>query len=157
MTADHLTVSFVERDAILQLRADVLSLDGTRISALSGDWSPKARHWVARLDGVMVGCASVMAVRGHVLRGMAVRAEHQKQGVGTALLDEISAVVSGPMWCNARADAVPFYLRRGWTESGPRFQMAVGGATQRMLWTPRTAEHHTSTVAPRPVPSNEVT
>lgn len=132
----RVSVAFVERDEILELRAQILSVGGIRVSAMKGDWSPKSRHWVARLDGVDVGCATVMAVRGYVLRGMAVRSTHRLQGIGTALLAEIHTVVACPMWCNARIDAVPFYVRRGWVETGPRFEMPVVGETQRMVWTP---------------------
>ncbi|MFK7930923.1 MAG: GNAT family N-acetyltransferase [Myxococcota bacterium] len=133
---NRVRVTRADRDEILDLRIRVLSVHGTRVSTLTRDWSPRSRHWAARLDGVVVGCASVMAMRGHVLRGMAVSVEHQRQGIGTALLEAIYAEVDGPMWCNARVVAVPFYERHGWVASGPRFEMPVAGATQRMEWTP---------------------
>lgn len=127
-------MALVTYDAILELRVAVSGEDGTR--GLVGDWSPRARHWGVWIDDQAVGCASVMAVRGHVLRGMAVRQDHQRRGVGTVLLETVSAEVAGPMWCNARIDAVPFYLRRGWILAGPPFEMDTVGPARRMLWQP---------------------
>ena len=128
------TVERVERDLILELRARVLSCPGTRVAALSGDLSPTTRHWAAWLGDAVVGCVSVMRLRGWALRGMAVSAERQRQGVGERLLQAVYAEVDGPMWCNARLQAVSFYSRLGWVEVGPVFCMGDDMPHQRMTW-----------------------
>lgn len=135
----RIQIAQTDRVSILPLRTELLSVDGRRISSLSGDKSPEARHWVARFDGVDVGCVSVMAFRGFVLRGMAVRPDHQNRGIGSALLKTVCTDVDGPMWCNAVVDAVRFYAERGWVAVGPRFDMGAVGLTQRMTWTPMEA------------------
>ena len=131
----EVTVERVERDLVLELRARVLSCPGTRVAALSGDLSPTTRHWAAWLDDAVVGCVSVMRLRGWALRGMAVSAEHQRQGVGERLLQAVYAEVDGPMWCNARLQAVSFYSHLGWVEVGPVFYMGDQMPHQRMTWT----------------------
>ncbi len=131
----EVTVERVERDLILELRARVLSCPGARVAALSGDLSPTTRHWAAWLGDAVVGCVSVMRLRGWALRGMAVSAEHQRQGVGERLLQAVYAEVDGPMWCNARLQAVSFYSHLGWVEVGPVFSMGDQMPHQRMTWT----------------------
>ena len=131
----EVTVERIERDLILDLRARVLSGPQTRVAALSGDLSPTTRHWAAWLDGAVVGCVSVMRLRGWALRGMAVSAERQRQGVGERLLQAVYAEVDEPMWCNARLQAVSFYSHLGWVEVGPVFCMGDQMPHQRMTWT----------------------
>ncbi|MEE2828180.1 MAG: GNAT family N-acetyltransferase [Myxococcota bacterium] len=131
----EVTVERVERDQILELRARVLSDVGARVAALSGDLSPATRHWAAWLDDAVVGCVSVMRLRGWALRGMAVSEEHQRKGVGQRLLQAVHAEVDGPMWCNARLQAVPFYSQLGWVQVGPIFSMGNQMPHQRMTWT----------------------
>ena len=131
----EVTVERVERDLILELRASVLSYPGTRVAVLSGDLSPTTRHWAAWLGDAVVGCVSVMRLRGWALRGMAVSAEHQRQGIGERLLQAVYAEVDGPMWCNARLQAVSFYSHLGWVKASPVFYMDDQMPHQRMTWT----------------------
>ena len=131
----EVTVERVERDQILELRTRILSFPGTRVGALSGDLSPTTRHWAAWLGDAVVGCVSVMQLRGWALRGMAVSEAHQRQGVGERLLRAVYSEVDGPMWCNARLQAVSFYAHLGWVEVGPVFSMGDQMPHQRMTWT----------------------
>jgi GNAT superfamily N-acetyltransferase len=125
------TVARVERDAILGLRERVLS--GTRqVRLLSGDMAPTTRHWAASSGGVVVGCASVMRLRGWALRGMAVSSRCQRQGIGAQLLRVVCTDVGASMWCNARMGAVPFYSHMGWVEVSPVFNLQ-GQPHQRMV------------------------
>jgi GNAT superfamily N-acetyltransferase len=129
-------IARVERDVILELRRRVLSGPGTDVSSLTKDLAPTTRHWAAWMGGVVVGCVSVTQLRGWALRGMAVSAEHQRQGVGTRLLEIVCTEVAAPMWCNARLKAVSFYSQMGWTEVGPIFNMQEQQPHQRMTWSP---------------------
>jgi hypothetical protein len=65
---------------------------------------------------------------------MAVSVELQRRGVGAALVRVVCAEVHGPMWCNARLDAVGFYARMGWSAVGPVFDIGHHGLHQRMTW-----------------------
>ena len=117
----------VERDAILQLRRRVFGQ-----GAATGDLSPATRHWAAWLHADLVGCGTVVPVRGHALRAMAVAPEHRGQGIGTRILSVIRDETDTDLWCNARLGAVGFYAHRGWVAVGPVFEMAGRGPHQRM-------------------------
>ncbi len=132
----ELRVERVERDRILALRAQALNADGTGKAAFSGDLRATTRHWAALVDDAVVGCASVMRLRGYALRGMAVAREFRRRGIGARMLRVVCAEVDAPMWCNARLDAVPFYLHRGWLEAGPTFDLRDKGPHRRLTWTP---------------------
>ena len=140
-----LEVRRVDRDAILDLRGRVLSSLDVRAGALRLDLAPSTRHWAAFAGDETVGCGSVMRLRGDALRGMAVCPDHQRRGVGAALMRVVCAEVDGPMWCNARLDVVGFYARMGWSAVGPVFDMANHGPHQRMTWSGRV-------VSPSPAP-----
>ncbi len=130
----------VERDVILELRRRVLSGPGIHGASLSKDLAPATRHWAAWMGGTVVGCVSVMRLRGWALRGMAVSVKHQRHGVGARLLDFVCAEVDAPMWCNARLETVSFYSQLGWAEVGPIFTMQERLPHQRMTWRPSTDE-----------------
>ncbi|MBT3222077.1 MAG: GNAT family N-acetyltransferase [Proteobacteria bacterium] len=128
-------IEFVGRDAIMELRASVLSGHGTRVATLSRDLAPTTRHWAAFVGNTAIGCVSVMQLRGWALRGMAVSSEYRRRGVGAQLLEVVYSEVDAPMWCNARIEAVPFYAHMGWVEVGPVFDLQDRGPHQRMTWT----------------------
>ena len=129
-----LEVRRVERDAILELRSRVLSSPEARAGSFRFDMAPSTRHWAALASGETVGCVSVIRLRGYALRGMAVAVEHQRLGIGAAMLRVVCAEVREPMWCNARVDVAGFYARMGWSPIGPVFDMQHHGPHQRMLW-----------------------
>ncbi len=119
----------VHRDLLLPLRRRVLG-----VGALKGDLAPASRHWGAFLDGRAVGCASVMDLRGWALRALAVAPDHRRRGIGGLVLRRLCEEVDAPLWCNARLQAVPFYLSAGWRAVGPVFELQAVGPHQRMEW-----------------------
>jgi GNAT superfamily N-acetyltransferase len=133
----------VERDRILELRARELIGHGKGSAVFSKDMKTTTRHWAALVDGAVVGCVSVMRLRGYALRGMAVATEYRRQGIGARLLRVVCAEVDAPMWCNARIQAVPFYVSMGWVAVGPVFELLDRGAHQRLIWTTTTASSPT--------------
>ena len=76
------------------------------------------------------------------LRGMAVAADHQSQGIGTRLLAAASAGLAQvpgipPLWwCNARVEAIRFYERNGWRVVSDAFMIAPVGLHKKMVRTP---------------------
>jgi N-acetylglutamate synthase-like GNAT family acetyltransferase len=57
-----------------------------------------------------------------VLRGMYVSANQRRRGIGTKLLDSISAAIgSGECWCVPYTHLRDFYARSGFSECDPRF------------------------------------
>ena len=131
-----LDVQRVERSVILSLRSQVLSMPNARVTTFSRDGAADTRHWAALLDNTVVGCASVMRLRGWALRGMAVGPDYRRQGIGARLLHTICTEVQQPMWCNARLTAASFYERHGWTAVRPIFPMNDEMPHQRMVWRP---------------------
>lgn len=58
-------------------------------------------------------------------RKLAVDPELQRQGIGSAILEYVTqyAIANGAhrLWCNVRVDAIPFYERLGYTQTGEHF------------------------------------
>ncbi|MEE2786825.1 MAG: GNAT family N-acetyltransferase [Myxococcota bacterium] len=135
MSAEVIIQQVTQGD-IVGLRAHVLSRGNHRVRGYSGDHGSRARHWAALMNDAIVGCVSVLNIRGWALRGMAVRPAYQRRGIGAALLKSVYASVDAPMWCNARIEVVDFYTGHGWQTMGPVFTMANGFQHQRMIWSP---------------------
>ena len=133
----RLVVERAEVDDLLDVRQPVLR-PGKPRDAARFDGDAGGRHWVARLDGRAIGCATVLdaPLRGGPrwqLRGMAVLADAQRLGVGRALLDVIARDVGEAMWCNAREAAIPFYRAVGWSVISAPFEVPGIGPHRRMV------------------------
>jgi GNAT superfamily N-acetyltransferase len=102
------------------------------------DGYPDVHHFAAFIDGVVIGCATVLpsAYEGLAggsaaidsawqLRGMAVEPGRQGQGIGrsvlTAAIDFIRASGAPALWANARTTALPFYEAMGFAVIGDEF------------------------------------
>ena len=116
---------------------------------------PSTKHWVARIEGEIVGCATLLEDEAHGVgcrvRGMAVDEALRGQHIGVPLLracmDEAAARGTG-IWCNARTTAVRFYARAGFRRTGDEFEMPDIGPHYALVWPgPRTPEHAGSTQA----------
>lgn len=114
-------------------------------AVFDGDEDAQTLHIAAVMaDGTVVGCASFIprphpdtGEPGWQLRGMAVRADRQGQGIGADLLNKAEVLIrsgGGPLllWCNARTPAVPFYQRNGWRRFGDEFIVETAGPHFRM-------------------------
>jgi len=133
----RLTIARASAEALWSLRGRVLGGGGPEDRLhLKGDRAADTRHWTASIDGEVVGCVTVMDLRGWALRAMAVAPEHRRRGVGRQLLDRVVQEVDAPMWCNARLDAVPFYAACGWKAISPQFEIDGAGLHRRMVWSP---------------------
>lgn len=77
--------------------------------------------WVAEVDGRAVGWG---AIRGDRLEGLYTDPEWAGQGIGSALLGKLEALLRGrgvaSLLAAASANAEAFYLRRGYRLAGPR-------------------------------------
>lgn len=114
-----------------------------------GDEAPTTRHVLAHASGKPIGCLTLLvpavpALPSNTttplrvqLRGMAVLAEYQGEGVGSQLLRYVHRLAIQHrwlLWCNARANAVPFYSRNGWRVEGDPFDIPVIGPHFKMHW-----------------------
>lgn len=91
-------------------------------------------HFLARISGVTIGCATLMLESNQDsrwrLRGMAVDVEFRQHGVGRQLLTEIlqyANVAKEGIWCNARTGARDFYEACGFAAEGDEFDIAPIG------------------------------
>ncbi|AJT42098.1 GNAT family N-acetyltransferase [Psychromicrobium lacuslunae] len=84
----------------------------------------RARHWLAELDGVIIGFAGVRpmgpdAVRPEELWGLYLLQSHHKQGLGRALLEAALAERPASLWVAAEnLNAIAFYQRLGFALDG---------------------------------------
>jgi N-acetylglutamate synthase-like GNAT family acetyltransferase len=112
-------------------------------AAFDGDDDPTTIH-VGAFDGdrTVVGCASLMrrpldGEDAWQLRGMAVRADRVREGIGARVLATTVADArdtGGPrlLWCNARIAAVPFYEQQGWRVISDVFDVPTVGPHRKM-------------------------
>jgi len=143
-----LVVEEVDAELLIDLRHRVLRAGRPRETAhLPGDDDPGTRHFRLAREGQTVAIASVMAAGwpagpdgpAHQLRGMAVDPALARQGLGSRLLVAIQARYPA-LWCNARAHAMPFYARHGWTAVGEPFDVPHIGPHFRMRWSASAGE-----------------
>lgn len=83
-------------------------------------------HFAAFLDDRMVGVISLFHEgKDYQFRKLAVLGDKQKIGIGTSLLNQVirHAETEGGkrIWCNARVDAIGFYLKAGFVQTGKLF------------------------------------
>lgn len=105
------------------------------------DFLPTTTHWIARLNGEVVGCATLLADDnfgvGCRIRGMAVderlRGQHIGMPLVRACMAEAAARGTG-IWCNARTTAVNFYARAGFRRTGAEFDMPAIGPHYALVW-----------------------
>ena len=132
----------VSVEGILDLRHAVLRPGRPPETArFDGDEDSGTRHYGLHREGTCVACLTLLCSvhrdqPAWQLRGMAVAAGLQGQGLGTALLRGVEAelVAEGGalLWCNAREGARPFYERSGWRVCSQRFEVAGIGPHWRM-------------------------
>jgi GNAT superfamily N-acetyltransferase len=106
-----------------------------------GDENPETRHILAYRDSQPIGCLTLMppensdASPSVQLRGMAVLADMQGQGIGSQLLDHVARLAKEnrwKLWCKARQAAVPFYQANGWHIVDDGFDIPIIGLHFRM-------------------------
>jgi len=128
-------------EAGLALRQRVLRPHQTldELRSLTND-DPETGNYVAVAGGSVVSTASVLRAappwapderNAWRLRAMATAEEWRGKGVGGRVLDSVIEHVrthgGGLLWCNARARAVPFYVRAGFRARGEQWEEPVIG------------------------------
>jgi predicted GNAT family N-acyltransferase len=117
-------------------------------SPMHGDDNPDAIH-LAALDpaGAVVGACLVLPrpyplrpeqPQAWRLRGMAIAAARQGQGVGglvlAAAITEIRRRDGRVAWCDARSSALAFYAQHGFLLEGEEFRHAESGIPHYRMW-----------------------
>ena len=144
MPTPEIQFRLVRLDEILDLRWVVLRAGLPREAAkFEGDDDPTAHHFAALENKDAIACATLLRREfedkpAWQLRGVAVRADYQKRGLGTQLLDFAEQFVqpqnySKRFWCNARVSASAFYERRGWRIVSEPFAVIHAGPHVKML------------------------
>jgi GNAT superfamily N-acetyltransferase len=128
-------------DEIYQLRFAVLRPgQAPRRVHFPGDDAETTRHYGAFVDGMNVGCLTLIASlfeekAAWQLRGMATHRDYQRQGFGSRLLATLEIGLAprpAVLWCNARIEAVGFYQRQGWQIVSGQFEIAGVGPHVKM-------------------------
>jgi hypothetical protein len=128
-------------DEILELRHVVLR-NGLPLeeAKFEKDNSVNTKHFGILINQEMVGCLSFVLNEKHIiknvfkfqLRGMAIKASHQNQGLGKYLLTESIKSGINSIWCNARVESVRFYKKCGWLSTGENFNIPNVGLHKLM-------------------------
>lgn len=126
----------IEAQTTFAVRHPVLRAGKTLEScAFEGDTLDTTIHFGYFIDDILVGVASVFkkshpgfkAENQYQLRGMAVLENHQKKGIGEALVKTAETYVKNQnldfIWFNARLVAVPFYKKLGYRKNGQEFDI----------------------------------
>ena len=108
-----------------QLRRDVL-YPGKMKHEMEMDEDVDGIHFGAFTDNKLAGVVSLFQNgTSYQFRKLAVDASMQNTGIGSSLLAYITKHVEddggGRIWCNARTDAIGFYLKLGFVETGDVF------------------------------------
>ena len=147
MKAAECNYGRVSVEQIVVLRSEVL-WPGRELLRFEGD--DAAWHFGAFVhDGSKeernIGCLTLLEVpwvgqAALQLRGMAIAADWQGKGIGTALLKEAARFIESHQvasqlgwWCNARVKAIPFYERNGWQVASEEFEIAGAGPHHKMV------------------------
>lgn len=109
----------------LALRRAVLWPDAS-LEAMKLDDDDTGWHYGAFENGELVAVASVFVNNGEArLRKFATATQHQRRGIGSAMLRHILARLHEAhctrFWCDARESALPLYTRFGLQPEGERF------------------------------------
>lgn len=138
-------IRFAKLEEVLPVRIEVLR---------NGKLEPPAHHAEDTLEGTfhlayiekedVLGIASFHPVglseykgQGYQLRGMAVKAYAQNQGIGKQLLifgeKELQKRKIDYIWCNAREKAFPFYEKMGYQFISEMFEVPMIGLHKKMI------------------------
>lgn len=119
-----------ELRAALALREDVfVGEQGVPLSLEVDDRDPRATHLVAVVGGEVVGTTRLLEGGDALLLGrLAVRAEHRRRGLATALLAESERIAAARrkrrILLNAQTYACALYAAAGYEERGQVFREA---------------------------------
>ena len=113
---------------------------------LEKDLDPNSIHLGAYFMGQLVGVLSAMPSRledrkkqnGIQLRAIAVKPSFQRKGIATRLIHEVIHLLKSNLkpdyiWLNARIDAIPLYLKNGFSKTGGLFEIEPIGTHQRFI------------------------
>jgi putative acetyltransferase len=130
----------VRRRSILALAPPVMSIADAEAWAgqvtLAG-MEQKLREleiWIAEREGVVAGWGGI---RGDCLEALYTAPEYAGQGIGAALLDRLEELMRGrgvdAIHAEASANALSFYLRRGYRVTGPQTPVGAWPITRQVL------------------------
>jgi len=125
LLAQMIHIEQIRPELTWRLRREALYPAG-EIADMAMDTDSQGIHFGAFTDNKLVGVVSVFQ-HGDILqfRKFAVDQAYQNMGVGTALLNytiEFATENGGiRLWCNARLNAVGFYLKNGFAQTGLLF------------------------------------
>lgn len=115
----------IRHELTWKLRQKVLYTE-KKLQEMAIDEDAEGYHFGAFKDNVLVGVVSLFNNKGNFqFRKIAVDPEVQHMGIGSALLNHITAFAQNEggvmLWCNARLAAIPFYQKHGFAHTGKLF------------------------------------
>ena len=129
-----MTIQNIDAEQTYQMRLDILR-DGVDLPVVfSGDTDIDTFHLGLFDEDELKGIASFMKTTNvlfdkeqYQLRGMATTEDARGKGYGKLLLhsafDLLQEKQVRVLWCNARAEALAFYLKLGFLQLGEKFEI----------------------------------
>jgi GNAT superfamily N-acetyltransferase len=123
MTPIH--IEQIRQELTWKLRQKVLYPQQT-IAEVQMEEDTDGYHFAAFVDNYIVGVVSLFRQDNNFqFRKLAVDPSVQNQGIGSALLNYITDFAKNEggktLWCNARVEAIPFYIKHGFTHTNSLF------------------------------------
>ena len=118
----------------LNLRREVLRNNSIKSSLCQFEWDNhhESFHLGAFNNKKIVGVISILntsKIKDKVrrLRGMAVKKNHQKNGIGSKLISKAEEILLSKnislIWLKAREKAINFYLKKGYKKIGEPYEI----------------------------------
>lgn len=137
-------IKFISTDETLALRSEILR-EGipADLCRFDGDDDKDTFHlgYYHQDELICIGsfhkqAKKVFTGEGYQLRGMATRLDYQGMGIGNQLLNFSIVYLKGQkinyIWCNARINAIRFYLGLGFEIISDQFEIAGVGPHREM-------------------------
>ena len=121
----NISIEQIRPELTWRLRQQVLYLEKTvNEMAMKEDFD--GIHFGAFQNGYLVATVSLFQQEDdYQFRKFAVAENVQRTGIGSQLLDHITAFVNTQngkrIWCNSRLPAIPFYIKNGFLQTGKLF------------------------------------
>ncbi|RCH54995.1 N-acetyltransferase [Mucilaginibacter hurinus] len=120
-----LAIEQIRPELTWRLRRDVL-YPGKNMHEMEMEEDNDGFHFGAFKNNNLVGVVSVFQIgEDFQFRKLAIDRLCQKQGIGSAvmkyIIDFVKTNGGKRLWCNARVEAIDFYLKRGFSVTGEKF------------------------------------
>ena len=133
----------ISPEMVIDVRHSVLRV-GQKIKTaeFDNDYNHRTVHFGGIINDKVISVATIFpdfinsGYKIWQLRGMATLPNYQNRGIGTKLLNKceiyINLYAGHTIWCNARINAINFYLKNKFVIIGEKFEIPIIGLHYKM-------------------------